>query len=173
MMILYHGTIKESADSIVQGIDLTKSKASVDFGRGFYLTEDELQAIKWVEEEAEPAILKFSFDPSGLKKIIFDKPDERWAKFVVANRLQMSLYHYDFAVGPMADAGVSAIQRRFKAGTITFDQAVQRIVGHTNGTQVAVLSRKAVGHLKLLEVIDHDLQAERARILGLDSKNPS
>ena len=40
MMILYHGTIQDSADSILRGIDLAKSKASVDFGRGFYLTED-------------------------------------------------------------------------------------------------------------------------------------
>lgn len=85
----------------------------------------------------------------------------------------MSLYHYDFATGPMADSGVSAIQCRFKAGTITFDQAVQRIIGHTNGSQVAVLSKKAVKHLQLLEVIRGDLQAERARVLGLDSADPA
>ena len=85
----------------------------------------------------------------------------------------MKLYGYDYAVGPMADSGVSAVQRRFKAGKITFDQAVARIVGHTNGSQVAVLSQKAVRHLKIMEVITNDLQARRSRILGMDPSDPS
>ena len=172
-MILFHGTIISSAKSIMQGIDLAKSKPSVDFGQGFYLTESEAQAIEWVMGRENPAVLKFQFDPSGLKRIAFDAPDERWARFVVANRLQMNLYRYDYAMGPMADARVSRIRKDFISGQITFDDAVERIIGHTNGSQIAVLSPKAVQHLKLLEVMTHELQARRERLLGLGLANPS
>ena len=173
MMILFHGTTVKSYHSIAAGINLSKSKESVDFGRGFYLTKDEVQAIEWVMMRQHPAVIKFQFDPKGLKKIEFKEPDERWARFVVANRLQLDLHRYDYAIGPMADSKVSRIQHDFSAGIITFEQAVECIVGHTNGSQVAVLSEKAVRHLQILEVRTHGLQERRSRILGLDSSDPS
>lgn len=41
MIKLYHGTNESSALSIVNdGIDLSKSKKYLDFGPGFYMTDD-------------------------------------------------------------------------------------------------------------------------------------
>ena len=40
-MILYHGS-----NTTIDKIDLKKSKPNKDFGKGFYLSEDEEQAIE-------------------------------------------------------------------------------------------------------------------------------
>lgn len=46
-MRLYHGTDLLSAKDIcVNGIDLSKSRKHIDFGRGFYLTDDYFTAKK-------------------------------------------------------------------------------------------------------------------------------
>ena len=48
---LYHGTVGSYADDIVaNGIDLAKGRAGRDFGRGFYMTRREAQAISWANE---------------------------------------------------------------------------------------------------------------------------
>ncbi|MDE5922620.1 MAG: DUF3990 domain-containing protein [Muribaculum sp.] len=39
-MILYHGS-----NMVIDRIDLEKSKPNKDFGRGFYLSENETQAL--------------------------------------------------------------------------------------------------------------------------------
>lgn len=39
--VWYHGTNESSAHNICEhGIDFTKSKKELDFGRGFYMTDD-------------------------------------------------------------------------------------------------------------------------------------
>lgn len=43
-MMLYHGSYTP-----VQTIDLTKCAAGKDFGRGFYLTADKLQAKNFIK----------------------------------------------------------------------------------------------------------------------------
>lgn len=42
-MMLYHGSYTS-----VQNIDLTKCSAGKDFGKGFYVTADELQAKNFI-----------------------------------------------------------------------------------------------------------------------------
>ena len=47
-MILYHGS-----NMAIRQIDLNKSKPNKDFGRGFYLSENETQAIEMAADLAE------------------------------------------------------------------------------------------------------------------------
>ena len=61
-MILYHGS-----NMIVEKIDLEKSKPNKDFGRGFYLSEEETQAMEMANFKStllggEATITKFEFD---------------------------------------------------------------------------------------------------------------
>ncbi len=51
-MILYHGS-----NMVIEHIDLDKSKPNKDFGKGFYLSESEMQAM----EMATAALTKPSF----------------------------------------------------------------------------------------------------------------
>lgn len=41
-MKLYHGTVYDITE-----IDLSKSNSAKDFGKGFYLSPDKLQAERW------------------------------------------------------------------------------------------------------------------------------
>ena len=54
-MILYHGSNIEISE-----IDLQKSKPNKDFGRAFYLSDNESQGLKWLSlkfQRLEEAVL--------------------------------------------------------------------------------------------------------------------
>ena len=90
-MILYHGS-----NTTIDKIDLKKSKPNKDFGKGFYLSEDEEQAIEMAKYKSsilggDIVITKFEFNPEVLKNTslkikIFPEYSEEWADFVLANR---------------------------------------------------------------------------------------
>ena len=61
-MILYHGS-----NMLIEEIDLEKSKPNKDFGKGFYLSESESQAMEMANFKStllggEPVVTKFEFD---------------------------------------------------------------------------------------------------------------
>ena len=61
-MILYHGSNME-----IEVIYLEKSKPNKDFGKGFYLSENEPQAMEMANFKSallggEPVVTKFEFD---------------------------------------------------------------------------------------------------------------
>ena len=88
-MILYHGS-----NMIVDKIDLEKSKPNKDFGKGFYLSEEETQAMEMANFKStllggEATITKFEFDitvmqNTDLRIKIFKEYSTEWADFVFA-----------------------------------------------------------------------------------------
>ena len=80
-MILYHGS-----NMIIEHVDLDKSKSNKDFGKGFYLSESEMQATEMATFKSlllggEPVITKFEFDDavmhdSALRIKVFDNYSE-------------------------------------------------------------------------------------------------
>ena len=82
-MILYHGTYTN-----FDSIELDKCRPFKDFGKGFYLTDLEVQAMKMAVKKSKifngsPVILKYEFDETllnngKLKVKIFTKPDREW-----------------------------------------------------------------------------------------------
>lgn len=99
-MILYHGS-----NMVIDRIDLEKSKPNKDFGRGFYLSENETQAkemavFKSMQLGGEPVVTKFEFDKdilnsSALHTRIFEDYSEEWADFVFSNREGLQTEKYD------------------------------------------------------------------------------
>ena len=90
-MILYHGS-----NMVIDKIDLEMSKPNKDFGKGFYLSENESQAMEMANFKSvllggEPIVTKFEFNDlmmqsSDLRIKIFANYTEEWADFVFANR---------------------------------------------------------------------------------------
>ncbi|MBR1658703.1 MAG: DUF3990 domain-containing protein [Oscillospiraceae bacterium] len=137
-MILYHGTDEISArDICCNGIDLSKSRQNVDFGRGFYLTDDESQARKWSERKAfltgenvAARLIMVDLDFHSATKMaqvkIFQNPDLEWAQFVINNRCGLEYASkisnsdhnrdakYDIVVGKIADGSVGKIAAMLK-----------------------------------------------------------
>lgn len=135
MIKLYHGTNESSALSIVNdGIDLSKSKKYLDFGPGFYMTDDIKKAEIWARRKTDisnkrralqesPYIVTLYIDDKALYSLNrkkFETRNDEWAYFIIANRIgfiqivkDLNLpdhnldQKYDIVSGEIADGSVS------------------------------------------------------------------
>lgn len=132
-MKLYHGSTID-----IQRIDLDKSKPNKDFGRAFYLSVDEKQALEMAQfraefEDATPVVNVFEFDEKLFQEFRykrFEDYTEEWAHFVYNHRTEpqgRTLHDYDIVYGPIANDRIGAQITRFKQGYITFDEFLSRI----------------------------------------------
>lgn len=131
-MILFHGS-----NVAIDKIDLTKSKPNKDFGKGFYLSEDEEQAIEMARYKSsilggDVVITKFEFNIDALnctelKVKIFSEYSEEWADFVLANRDGKQTESYDVVYGPIANDKVGLQIRKLKDGSIDKHEFLNRL----------------------------------------------
>ena len=80
--ILYHGT-----GATFENPDLDNSREDVDFGVGFYTTQNKEMAKKWASSKRKSTINTYSFNRISDLKIYTFKLDEEWLDFVINNRL--------------------------------------------------------------------------------------
>ena len=131
-MILYHGS-----NMNIDKIDLEMSKPNKDFGKGFYLSESEEQAMKMANFKSvllggEPIVTKFEFDVgmmknSKLRVKVFEEYSEEWADFVFANREGHEVEQYDIVYGPIANDKVGLQIRKLKDGSIDKAEFLNRL----------------------------------------------
>lgn len=132
-MKLYHGSTVD-----VQRIELAKSKPNKDFGRAFYLSDDEQQALEMAQfraefEETSPVVNVYEFDETLFQQFRYKRFEDystEWAHFVYDHRTEpngLTLHDYDIVYGPIANDRIGAQIARFKQGYITFDEFLLRI----------------------------------------------
>ena len=131
-MILYHGS-----NMTIGWIDLDKSKPNKDFGKGFYLSESEAQAMEMAAFKTsllggEPVVTKFEFDESAMQSSdlrvrVFNDYSEEWADFVFANREGNEVERYDIVYGPIANDKVGLQIRKLKDGSIDKAEFLNRL----------------------------------------------
>lgn len=131
-MILYHGS-----NTVINKIDLEMSKPNKDFGKGFYLSENESQAMEMANFKSvllggEPIVTKFEFNDlmmqsSDLRIKIFAEYSEEWADFVFANREGCEVEQYDIVYGPIANDKVGLQIRKLKDGSIDKAEFLNRL----------------------------------------------
>lgn len=132
-MILFHGS-----NTLIESIDLSRSKPYKDFGKGFYLSEEKSQAMamaafKSLQLGGEALVTSFSFDETALnnpnlKIKIFKDYSEEWADFVLANRDgKNNVESYDIVYGPIADDKVGLQIRKLKDGSIDKAEFLNRL----------------------------------------------
>lgn len=135
-MKLYHGS-----NVYIETPDLLKSKPFKDFGRGFYLSPDIIQAQararQMVEliQEGEPIVTSFEWEEhqaiaTGLNIKRFEDYSREWAEFVLANRDRQrhtSVHNFDIVIGPIADDGVTYQLRRYNRGDISMERLIQEL----------------------------------------------
>lgn len=131
-MILFHGSNMEIGE-----INLEKSKPYKDFGKGFYLSDDEAQAkdmakFKVLTLGGECKVSKFEFNKedlfsSNLSIQIFQDYSEEWLDFVIANRMGYEVEKYDFVYGPIADDKVGLQLRKYDDEEITKEELLNRL----------------------------------------------
>ena len=123
-MILYHGS-----NTHIEEIDLKRGRRGKDFGQGFYLSPDRLQAQQMAErtvdreEAGAPILTTYQFDdsilfrPSDLKVKVFDGYSQEWAEFIMMNRRNKSnkqAHDYDIVYGPIANDKVGLQISRYQ-----------------------------------------------------------
>ena len=131
-MILYHGS-----NMTIERIDLDKSKPNKDFGKGFYLSESETQALEMAAFKTsllggDPVVTKFEFDESVMQSTdlrikIFKEYSEEWADFVFANREGNEVERYDIVYGPIANDKIGLQIRKLKDGSIDKAEFLNRL----------------------------------------------
>lgn len=131
-MILYHGS-----NIAIEEIDLEKSRPCKDFGKGFYLSEDEEQAKQMASFKAltlggDPIVSKFIFDEdvmssSNLNIKIFKDYSKEWADFVFSNREKDIPTEYDIIYGPIANDKIGLQIRKLKDGSIDKTEFLNRL----------------------------------------------
>ena len=158
-MILYHGSNVE-----IHEIDLSKSARGKDFGKGFYLSENEKQAeemavFKSLQTNGTPVVNVFEFDESilsdsSLQIKVFKEYSLEWAEFVFknrSNRMDTPIHDYDIVYGPIADDKVGVQIRNFMEGNINIDIFLERLKFIKGITfQYFFGTEKAIKHLKKL-----------------------
>lgn len=157
-LILYHGS-----DSLFENIDLSKSQNRRDFGKGFYTTVLEKQAKDWAfrqmlrNNSSKNYVYKFAFENSDDLKIKhFDSLNKEWLEFIKLNRHLGGVQHYfDVVIGPVADDNTMQTVQLYLLGTITSDEAVERLKFNKVNNQVSFHTEKAAKKLILINRSDY------------------
>lgn len=135
-MKLYHGS-----NMIIDTIDLSRGRRGKDFGQGFYLSEDEQQALLMAERTVEregcgsPSLTIYEFDESALdsldlKTLRFEGYTEEWAHFILSNRQNKTanpVHDYDIVYGPIADDKVGLQISRYQMRYIPIGELIRQL----------------------------------------------
>ena len=120
---IYHGS-----QNIIEKPTFGLGKKNNDFGLGFYTTTSFDQAKRWsisktkLEKSGIATVSIFTvpndfLQTKGLYVQDFNKADEQWLDFVIANRTDENFsFQYDIVKGPVANDRVFASLNAFESG---------------------------------------------------------
>ena len=130
-MKVYHGT-----NIIIEQPKIINRFKTLDFGEGFYTTENENQAIDFAKKVCQrrdtllfPIVncYEFNEDFNKFSVLKFDAPDEKWLDFVVERRKGTALKEkYDLIIGPVANDDVFGTIILYEAGQLDKESAIKR-----------------------------------------------
>ena len=154
-MKLYHGGLIEVKIPHIMATDHIG-----DFGTGFYTTTDLEQARRFVSTKCDRSrkfqgvVSYFEVADDFLKtpelKIrVFRKADEKWARFVEANRRDVNYGHeYDIVYGPVANDQVYASFALYESELIDFSELLNRLKVRKLTDQVLFHTERSLAVLK-------------------------
>ncbi|MBR1796566.1 MAG: DUF3990 domain-containing protein [Clostridiales bacterium] len=154
-MIVYHGS-----NVVVKTPDMAHSYRPLDFGKGFYVTTNKEQAIRWARRKAD---LKHSsgayvnsyemtsdFGNLRVKKFSDDLTD--WIDFVCACRDGGDDYKaFDIIIGKVADDKVFRVVDMYRLKVWDKERAIKEIKVYPGYDQIVFVSQTAID--KMLKFI--------------------
>lgn len=137
---LYHGSV-----SLFEAIDLNKSKDRRDFGKGFYTTVLERQAVQWGRKLAQREhskkyyLYQYQFAPTpDLRIKRFSGMDLEWLEFIKTNRIKGGCQHdYDIVIGPVADDDTLPTLLLYLDGSINAKAAIEMLKYNQVNNQIS------------------------------------
>ena len=139
---------------VVEFPNFNHSREDIDFGKGFYVTEDLLMAKKWCCTKINSFVSEYKLDCSQLKLFQF-KLDEEWLDFIVKNRKLIENHkydEYDVLIGPTADDRLYDTLQDYLDGYLTAEQTIRylNVAGFSN--QITLKSKKALDCLEFINM---------------------
>lgn len=166
-MRLYHGS-----NVVIDSINLAMCRPYKDFGRGFYLTDIEEQAVQMAKRVSRiyggsPVINGFEIQDDFREisdiqiKDFGVQTTEEWAKFVmnnrsrsftnVANNLCNKDNKYDIVIGPVADDNMALLFRQYENEIIDFETLLKGNVYKKTSSQYSFHTERGI---RLLRKVD-------------------
>ena len=129
-MNLYHGSF-----TAVPVPDLSFSRNTTDFGKGFYTTTLQAQAEKWAarykRRQGCGVVSVYEIDEEALRKnmpvLEFDTYSADWLDFIIACRRGEPAGNYDLVIGGIANDDVFNTLTVFLRGFIDKTEAIRRL----------------------------------------------
>ena len=129
-MILYHGSHKA-----IENPDLSFSRNSTDFGKGFYTTTIKSQAEKWTERFKRRSgcgiISVYKTDEIELRRnssaLEFETYSNEWLDFIVESRKGIFTGNYDLVIGGVANDDVFNALKLYFDNYINKEEAIKRL----------------------------------------------
>lgn len=151
--ILYHGSTVE-----VLKPSSSYGRTDLDFGPGFYLSNNRLQAEKWANTKASRhknsvAVLNiYTFDEqlfessgTNYRKRIFEAYNIDWLDFVAASRKGKQPWHdIDWIEGGIANDNVISTVDAYVDGFITAEQAIDKLINEDLRHQVCIQQQEII-----------------------------
>ena len=156
-MKVFHGsTVIVSAPLVSVG------RRNLDFGKGFYVTDIQEQAISWASRPLnahQPQVLNvYDFEKESVIKAGFSYKqfmayDVEWLEFVIASRKGEPVWkEYDVIEGGIANDRVFNTIELYSQNLITQEMALQRLRYEQPNNQICILNQTvADNYLHFLE----------------------
>jgi len=159
-MVLYHGSTVP-----VESPKIIIPNRTLDFGMGFYTTENYIQAVTFADivmkrrKQDVQCISIYDFDMDNastiLSRLVFPEPDEDWFDFVCQNRNgTYSGDVFDVVTGAVANDKVYATIGLFESGFLSKKQAIESFKVNPLYDQVVLKTESALKLLTFREAID-------------------
>lgn len=164
-MELYHGSYCK-----IENPDISYSRDSLDFGRGFYLTDIKNQAIQWVDRFIKRGksgcVNIYTIDLDKLKNLYrvkeFDSYNMEWLDFILDCRNGSNRYlEYDIVIGGIAYDKVYNTIELYEFELITKDEALNRLKYHKPNNQICIINQ---------EILDKYLDFKSCEVINNGSK---
>lgn len=147
-MIVYHGSY-----CVVKTPNITFSRDSLDFGKGFYVTSIKTQAINWTErfkKRCKKAYLNsYSLDIDKLKENckvkIFNSYNLEWLDFIIECRNMSDIYmKYDIIIGGIADDKIYNTIELYQDNLIEKDEVLKRLKYYKPNEQICITNQNVI-----------------------------
>ena len=125
-----------------------------DFGKGFYTTASEEQAIRWAKRvrlvrKAKEAVVTVydvsALATNALSVKTFDGVSEEWFDAVITCRQGTDVFAaYDAVIGPVANDNVYQTIRFFETGVYSKDEAMRRLLAERLFNQIVFKTAAAL-----------------------------
>lgn len=145
-MILYHGS-----DCEIKQPDISHSRVTVDFGRGFYTTPLLEQAAQWCakfkRQGKNGIVSRYSLDESAFeneKVLRFETYSEDWLDFVLACRRGLDESGFDIVIGGVANDKVFNTIELYFDGLIDKSETLKRLRYEKPNLQVCLRSQDII-----------------------------